>query len=107
MSHGVEHLGSLPAASKVEALAGFGLSVDEIAGILRVEVTLLEAHFPTELAKGATEANKRVTDSLYRKALGDGREAVVAAIFWMKTRARWRETVHTEIIRDICDQSSA
>ena len=28
----------------------------------------------------------------YRKATGEGREAVTAAIFWLKTRAGWRET---------------
>jgi hypothetical protein len=28
----------------------------------------------------------------YRKATGDGREAVTAAIFWLKTRAGWKET---------------
>ena len=33
-----------------------------------------------------------MAESLYRKALGDGREALTAAIFWLKTRARWKET---------------
>ena len=30
-----------------------------------------------------------------RKATGEGREAVTAAIFWLKTRAHWKEvSVH-------------
>jgi len=29
-------------------------------------------------------------------ALGQGREAVTAAIFWLKTRARWKETTAVE-----------
>ncbi len=33
-----------------------------------------------------------MAENLYRKATGDGREAVTAAIFWLKTRARWKET---------------
>jgi hypothetical protein len=33
----------------------------------------------------------------YRKATGDGREAVTAAIFWLKTRAGWKDTTAHEI----------
>jgi hypothetical protein len=33
-----------------------------------------------------------VAENLYRKATGEGREAVTAAIFWLKTRAGWRES---------------
>jgi hypothetical protein len=32
---------------------------------------------------------------VYRKATGEGRESVTAAIFWLKTRARWKETSST------------
>ena len=34
---------------------------------------------------------------MYRKATGEGREAVTAAIFWLKARAGWRETSTHEI----------
>ena len=37
------------------------------------------------------------SENLFRKATGDGREAVIAAIFWLKTRARWKETNVTEL----------
>ena len=34
-------------------------------------------------------------ESLYRKVIGEGWESVIAAIFWLKTRARWKEvSVH-------------
>ena len=33
-----------------------------------------------------------MAENLFRKATGEGREAVIAAIFWMKTRASWKET---------------
>ena len=33
-----------------------------------------------------------MAENLFRKATGEGREAVVAAIFWLKTRAGWKET---------------
>lgn len=32
-----------------------------------------------------------MAENLFRKATGDGRESVTAAIFWLKTRARWKE----------------
>jgi hypothetical protein len=38
-----------------------------------------------------------VAENLYRKATGEGREAVIAAIFWLKTRAGWKETTTHEL----------
>ena len=36
-----------------------------------------------------------MAESLFRKATGDHRQAVTAAIFWLKTRAGWKEaSVH-------------
>lgn len=47
-----------------------------------------------ELASGHIKANSRVAD---RKATGDGREVVIAAIFWLKTRAGWRKSFTHEV----------
>ena len=33
----------------------------------------------------------KVAESLFRKATGDHRQSVTAAIFWLKTRAGWKE----------------
>jgi hypothetical protein len=39
-----------------------------------------------------------VAESPYRKATGEGRESVTAAIFWLKTRARWKDvSVHEHV----------
>jgi hypothetical protein len=51
----------------------------------------LERHYRQELDWGEVEANAKVAESLYRKATSDGSQAVTAAIFWLKTRARWKE----------------
>jgi hypothetical protein len=84
-----------PLSSKVEALAGFGLSTADIACVLATDEQELKATYAHELDSGGIKANARVAESLYRKATGDGREAVIAAIFWLKTRARWKEvSVH-------------
>ncbi|HTV69114.1 MAG TPA: hypothetical protein VMF90_11315 [Rhizobiaceae bacterium] len=84
--------GYRPLASKVEAMAGYGLSAAEIARVVDVDADELKASYEKELAGGHIKANARVAENLYRKATGDGREAVTAAIFWLKTRARWKET---------------
>lgn len=86
-----------PLASRIEALAGFGLPAADIACVLEVGVDELKAIYVHELESGGIKANARVAESLYRKALGDGREGVTAAIFWLKTRARWKETHVHEI----------
>ncbi len=57
----------------------------------------LRKHYRDELDTGHVKANAKVAENLYRKATGEGREAVVAAIFWLKTRAGWKETSVHEV----------
>src|SRR5690242_10034525 len=77
---------------RVEALAGYGISEGDIAIVLDVEPDALRRLYRSELEKGHIKANSKVAENLYRKATGEGREAVTAAIFWLKTRAGWKET---------------
>ena len=86
---------------QVEALAGYGVPEAEIAGVVGIDAKTLRKHYRPELDHGHTKANARVAENLYRKATGEGREAVIAAIFWLKTRAGWKETsVHELAGRD-------
>jgi hypothetical protein len=82
---------------QVEALAGFGIPESEIAGAIGIDPKTLRKHYRSELDHGHTKANARVAENLYRKATGEGREAVTAAIFWLKTRAGWKETSLHEV----------
>ncbi len=85
----------------VEALAGYGTPEADIAGLLSIDPKTLRKHYRHELDLGHVKANAKVAENLFRKATGEGREAVTAAIFWLKTRARWRETsVHELSGRD-------
>ena len=59
--------------------------------VLRVDPHALRHTYRDELETGHIKANSRVAENLYRKATGDGREAVTAAIFWLKARARWSD----------------
>jgi len=77
---------------QVEAMAGYGITAEDIATVLGIERWILERDYRKELDSAAIKANAKVAESLFRKATGEGREGVVAAIFWLKTRARWKET---------------
>jgi len=82
---------------QVEALAGYGVPEAEIAGVVGISPKTLRKHYRDELDHGHVKANAKVAENLYRKATGEGREAVIAAIFWLKTRAGWKETSVQEL----------
>jgi hypothetical protein len=86
------HLPDAQTRRNVEALAGYGVPEAEIAGVVGIDAKTLRKHYRQELDHGHTKANARVAENLFRKATGEGREAVTAAIFWLKTRAGWKET---------------
>jgi hypothetical protein len=77
---------------QVEAMAGYGVPEADIAGVVGIDPKTLRKHYRSELDHGHVKANAKVAENLYRKATGEGREAVIAAIFWLKTRGGWRET---------------
>jgi len=77
---------------QVEAMAGYGVPEVDIACVLDLDPKTLRKHYRSELDKGHIKATTKVAENLYRKATGEGREAVTAAIFWLKTRAGWKET---------------
>ena len=82
---------------QVEAMAAYGVREVDIARVVAIDPKTLRKHYPDELATGHIKANTKVAESLYRKALGDGAQSVTAAIFWLKTRAQWKETMVQEL----------
>ena len=78
-------------------MAGYGVPEADIAGVIGVDPKTLRKHYRSELDHGHVKANAKVAENLYRKATGDGRESVIAAIFWLKTRAGWKETSVQEL----------
>ncbi len=82
---------------KVKAMAGYGLNHKEIASLItnprterHISRQTLENEFSRELEIGVPIANSQVAQSLYRKAIGNGSQAVTAAIWWTKVRMGWR-----------------
>ena len=81
---------------QVEAMAAYGVPELDIARVIAINPKTLRKHYRQELDVGSVKANTRIAESLYRKALGDGAQSVTAAIFWLKTRAGWKETMVQE-----------
>jgi hypothetical protein len=75
----------------VETMAAYGVPEANIAKAVKISPKTLRTHYRDELDTGATKANCKVAESLYRKATGDGPQSVTAAIFWLKTRAGWKQ----------------
>jgi hypothetical protein len=87
-----------PASQRqVEAMAGYGIPEADIATVLEIDPKTLRKHYRRQLDKGHIKATAKVAENLYRRATGEGRESVIAAIFWLKTRAGWKETSVTEL----------
>jgi hypothetical protein len=65
-----------------------------------IDEKTLRAHFRSEIDAGQAKANAGVARYLYAQATGKGDDAgacVRAAIFWLKVRARWKETDRHEV----------
>jgi len=86
-----------PTRRQVEAMAAYGVPEADIARVVGIDPKTLRKHYREELDTGQIKANSKVAESLYRKATTDGPQSVTAAIFWLKTRARWKETHVAEI----------
>jgi hypothetical protein len=86
-------------------LAAFGIPAADIATMVfnpmtgrHIGETTLRIHFKRELETGEIKANAKVAGVLFKKATQKecSGPSVAAAIFWLKTRARWRETSRIE-----------
>lgn len=77
---------------KVASLAAVGLAQADIAREIGCSEKTLRAAFRTELDAGAARANAAVAGALYATAVDRKHpKHVIAAIFWLKARAGWRE----------------
>lgn len=81
----------------VQLLTGMGCGAEDVGRVLGVTPRTIFRYYRTELDRGVAVANMNVAQSLYKKAIGDGQGAVAACIFWMKTRAGWREVERREL----------
>src|SRR5271168_849284 len=73
---------------KVRHLAGVGVRQDDIAKIIGCAPKTLHKQCRDDLDRGVAEANATVSGYLFAAAKAGN---VTAQIFWLKTRAHWRE----------------
>jgi len=68
--------------------AMIGTPQETIASILGIDPKTLRKHYREELDHALAQANATIGGALFNKARnGD----IAAQIFWLKTRAKWRE----------------
>src|SRR6516225_9071485 len=75
---------------KVRYLAGLGVAQDDIARIFGCTPKTLRKRLRAELDCGVAEANAMISGSLFAAAKAGN---ITAQIFWLKTRAHWRERI--------------
>lgn len=70
-------------------MAAYGIPEIDIARVVGIDPKTLRKHYREELDMGETKANAQVAGYLFNAAKSGN---VTAQIFWLKTRAKWRET---------------
>lgn len=88
------HQKSTEKQTMVRTLAAVGITHEDIASKLEISADTLVKYYKKELADGRIDANAQVAKGLFDQAK-QGNTA--AAIFWLKTRAGWKETNINEI----------
>ena len=83
----------------IKALTGYGIPVDEIGRYVGLHPATIRKHYAEERATGTAHANAKVAESLFQAATSKELTSmrVTACIFWLKTRARWREVSRHEL----------
>ncbi len=89
----------------VRMLSAMGTKREDICKLIKgrsgkpIDGNTLDKYFHEELEEGWVRANAQVAKTLFNAATNQagGSASVTAAIFWLKTRAGWREIDRHEI----------
>ena len=88
------HLPNADTRNKVYTLSTVGTRHEDIATVLNISADTLTKYYHDELAKGRIEANASVAETLFKQAKEGN---TTAMIFWLKSRAKWKESTQHEI----------
>lgn len=88
------HLPDATTRSKVFMLSTVGTRHEDIASVLNISHDTLVKYYKEELDKGRIEANASVAETLFKQAKEGN---TTAMIFWLKSRAKWKESTQHEI----------
>ena len=90
MAQGKQHNPTDETRRLVKNLSACGVRFADIADKIDITDDCLRKHYKSELDGGRVDANATVAQTLFNSAKEGN---ITAAIFWLKTRAGWRETV--------------
>ena len=91
---GKEHIPTEETRKLVRSLSAVGIRYVDIASKLDITHETLVKHYKTELDDGRIDANASIGQTLFQQAKNGN---TAAAIFWLKTRAGWKETNTVEV----------
>lgn len=91
---GVAHVPSDESRKLVRTLVAVGIRFEDIAAKLDIGQDTLVKYYRRELDEGRIDANASIGKTLFEQAKAGN---TAAAIFWLKTRAGWKETAVTEV----------
>lgn len=94
MAQGKEHKPTDETRKLVRNLSAVGTRYKDIALKLGIVDDTLVKHYQKELDEGRIDANASIAQGLYAQAKNGN---TTAMIFWLKTRAGWKETQAHEI----------
>ena len=80
-----------------------GTPQETIAGVLGIDAKTLRKYYREELDFALAKANATLGGTLYNKAKGGDTAALV---FWLKTRAGFRETKNIELSEKVTDSGT-
>jgi hypothetical protein len=83
------HLPTDDTRKKVYELSSVGTTYEDIAKVIGISHDTLTKYYRPELDRGRIDANAIIAGTLFKQAQ-EGNTS--AAIFWLKTRAQWKET---------------
>ena len=94
MAQGKKHEPTQADRDTAKRLSALGCPHEDIAKRLKISADTLVKYYQDELDEGRIDANSAIAGSLFAQAKKGN---TAAAIFWLKTRARWKETQVNEV----------
>ena len=88
------HKPTQEAKDTAKRLSALGVPHEDIATRLKISADTLVKYYQEELDEGRIDANAAIAGTLFSQAKKGN---TAAAIFWLKTRARWKETQVNEV----------
>jgi hypothetical protein len=94
MAQGKTHVPTKDSRETAKRLSALGVPHEDIATRLKISADTLVKYYKEELDEGRIDANAAIAGTLFQQAKKGN---TAAAIFWLKTRARWKETQVNEV----------